>query len=648
MARFWTYVRGLLTQPLLVVGLLYALALGWLLWRQHQEQVNLVEATVGREAARYADALAELRTMYTSEVVEAVRSHGIEVTHDYKEKVKAIPLPATFSMELGNRITARGSGGKTLLYSAYPFAWREATGGLRDAFARDAWDALRSAPAAPFFRVEETDGGRVFRYALADLMRTRCVDCHNSHKDSPKKDWKEGDVRGVLEVTIPLDAAVATTQANLRTSLWLLAGALAPWLVMMAFVAVRLQRAVPVREPCATDTAPGPDAPTAPVSARRASRLLAPAVVLMNRLTYPRKFFLISVLFVLPLGLVMYLLVSEINSSINFADKEIRGARYLRPLRTLTEHVIESRLLARTVTAGQITQRPDLIRKQAEIEDDFRAIAAVQSELGGLLKSTARLEVVQEDWRFLKAKLLALEPTDSETLHTHLLADIRALYLHVGDTSNLILDPDLDSYYVMDALLLKLPEGQDLLAQAALLSQKTLGANRPLTAAEKTEFIRLESLVRSNMTATKEGLTVAFRNNPAENLRPQLDKLLYDYLAALENFLDMLTRDVVPANTPRVSADDYAAAVKACLRNNGLLWDRSVAEMDGLLRARIAGFAQKRSLVQVFSVVVLAIVVYLLVAFYAAVMRIVAGLRDASDRMMTGSVDQVVTLETQD
>ena len=69
------------------------------------------------------------------------------------------------------------------------------------------------------------------------------------------------------------------------------------------------------------------------------SGLLRPARRLMDRLTYPRKFLLIFLLFALPLGLTLYLLVGEINNSLSFAKKEISGVYYLRPLRGLQEQV---------------------------------------------------------------------------------------------------------------------------------------------------------------------------------------------------------------------------------------------------------------------------------------------------------------------
>jgi hypothetical protein len=121
------------------------------------------------------------------------------------------------------------------------------------------------------------------------------------------------------------------------------------------------------------------------------STLLAPAVVVMNRLSYPGKFLLISLLFAVPLTLFLYFLLSASNENISFAQKEIDGARYLRPLRQLQEHVIESRLLAYDVTRGDQGRWPDLIRKQAEIDADCEALAAVDRDLGRTLRIRERI-----------------------------------------------------------------------------------------------------------------------------------------------------------------------------------------------------------------------------------------------------------------
>ncbi len=69
------------------------------------------------------------------------------------------------------------------------------------------------------------------------------MNCHNSHPDSPKRDWRKGDVRGVLEVVLPLDAATDQLSANQRESLLLLSGIGGIGLLGLAVVIGRLRRA---------------------------------------------------------------------------------------------------------------------------------------------------------------------------------------------------------------------------------------------------------------------------------------------------------------------------------------------------------------------------------------------------------------------
>jgi PAS domain S-box-containing protein len=235
-------VRLLHERTILMLLLLFCLGMGCMLWYVSRLQSNLIASIALQDATLYAQALAEFRTLYTSEVVEIVRPRGIEVTHDYMTHAGAIPLPVTLTMHLGKRISAHEAGAQVRLYSPYPFSWRRAEGGLRDAFGQAAWDYLQRHPTASFHRFEEVQGRPSLRYAVADLMRPSCVNCHNTHPASPKPDWKTGDVRGVLEVIFPLQTAVAQTRAGLRGALVLMGGISLLGLSGLALVIGRLRR----------------------------------------------------------------------------------------------------------------------------------------------------------------------------------------------------------------------------------------------------------------------------------------------------------------------------------------------------------------------------------------------------------------------
>ncbi len=194
--------------PVISLSLLFVLGVGVLLLFEDHSSNQLMEEAAIEDAALLTMALVEFRTIYTSEVVARLKGQGVRITHDYKETEHAIPLPATLSMELGKRIGKSKGGAKTHLYSRYPFPWRveKSKRIFRDPFMSSAWDKLTKDPTKPVFRIETlANGRRILRYATADLMRPACVGCHNTHPQTPRTGWQIGDVRGVLQVDLPLE-----------------------------------------------------------------------------------------------------------------------------------------------------------------------------------------------------------------------------------------------------------------------------------------------------------------------------------------------------------------------------------------------------------------------------------------------------------
>jgi signal transduction histidine kinase/CheY-like chemotaxis protein/HPt (histidine-containing phosphotransfer) domain-containing protein len=212
----------------------------WNLFRR-DEQLSHAYPLQGTEVT--ALLVQEIRRIHSDEVVTRVQPYGIEATHDYKDREHAIPLPATLTNELGERLSRARPGAHIRLYSDYPFPWR-ADGGPRDDFEREALAALRRQPEQPFYRFEEFEGRPSLRYALADVMQASCVACHNSRQDSPKKDWRVGDVRGVLETIRPLDNEVALGKTARQRDMFVSVAMAGLGLAGLVLVYGRLQRSL--------------------------------------------------------------------------------------------------------------------------------------------------------------------------------------------------------------------------------------------------------------------------------------------------------------------------------------------------------------------------------------------------------------------
>ena len=204
-----------------IAGLLIAfflIAIFLVQWQRTRLMDKLIESAAVEAAKCQINALASIRTIYTEDVVKVAAEQGIDVTYDYQKNNHSIPLPATLTILIGKRIEESGSGAHTRLYSPYPFKWREAEGGLRDEFQKEAWEKLNANPDSPVSAIVNSGSGRGLRYAVADRMRASCVECHNEHPDSPQRGWKVGDVRGVLEVEIPFRDIEAQARQNLLES----------------------------------------------------------------------------------------------------------------------------------------------------------------------------------------------------------------------------------------------------------------------------------------------------------------------------------------------------------------------------------------------------------------------------------------------
>jgi adenylate cyclase len=152
----------------------------------------------------------DMRGFYASDVVARVLAahQQVKPVHNYTEVDGAIPIPATLSIELGHRISARNAAVQYRFVSDFPFKGREQH--ALDDFEISALASLRGNPKQQIIETTGTVFNSNVRMVTPVIMAQACVTCHNSHPDSPKKDWKVGDVRGIQEITIeqPLAANI--------------------------------------------------------------------------------------------------------------------------------------------------------------------------------------------------------------------------------------------------------------------------------------------------------------------------------------------------------------------------------------------------------------------------------------------------------
>lgn len=200
--------RNLTTQlafPTLVVTILGIAAFAVYAGRASRD--NMIEQLTISATTQIDDYL-ELRNYYADKVVAKVTPMGVEVLATHEGVEGTIPLPATMIHDLSERFRSKSRPTRLSSYSRYPFpnrADREL-----DEFAQSAIAYFEANPEGTFSQLSVIDGERFVRVAIPDRMHSAvCVSCHNTHPEAPRTDWAVGDIRGVLEVGLNAEAALA-------------------------------------------------------------------------------------------------------------------------------------------------------------------------------------------------------------------------------------------------------------------------------------------------------------------------------------------------------------------------------------------------------------------------------------------------------
>lgn len=192
--------------PIIVLFTMAIIALGFYIPQQIEERAVEGATTASEQTANQYKVL---RKYYVQNIVNKVKAGSdMKPAINHKDDPNAFPLPATMIHDLSALLKNEGT--TVNLYSAFPFPNRKSR--VLDNFQTEAWDYLVKNPKSVYVKESNQAGKTVVRVAVADTMVAQgCVSCHNSHPDTPRADWKLGDVRGILEINSDISAQVAAS-----------------------------------------------------------------------------------------------------------------------------------------------------------------------------------------------------------------------------------------------------------------------------------------------------------------------------------------------------------------------------------------------------------------------------------------------------
>ncbi|MEO5795408.1 MAG: EAL domain-containing protein [Rhodoferax sp.] len=287
----------------------------------------------------------------------------------------------------------------------------------------------------------------------------------------------------------------------------------------------------------------------------------------LGRLSVGRKLTLIYLLDLTAVIYVSSILIHEKFQSIDFTRKEIVGTAY-------------------SVAVRDVLMQPFLPPQAGALPPSVALLRldVLRVSHDEALKTAQASKAFVDSWQKLIAET---RPVEHQTALRPMLRQARELLTTVGNQSNLILDPDLDSYYAMSLVVLRFPELLEVLNDTIRILPKAPSAVAIPSGVQdrRTELLILAGRLDAVALGIRSDYNQAFAaGTPAQRTalqasRKVLEARLGEFLAAVQLLAD---GDANPHNLELLQqhyGDSLMALTDA--------WARTATDLDRLLHERV-------------------------------------------------------------
>ena len=349
------------------------------------------------------------------------------------------------------------------------------------------------------------------------------------------------------------------------------------------------------------------------------------------------KFTITTVIFLITLGVTAYLLNQQITDRKQFNSREIDGADHLQPINRIS--TLLSRLKAKQILPEDISNRIGNI-DSGDISDKINDAMA---EVGRINSSQRGFGDLAIDWPTVKDSLAdALQKDADRSKLDQATTAINSFAASIGDRSNLILDQALDSYYLMDIILLKTTAFVTRLDQLTSIT----GALRPgqaLNAADRIQVIEGTGSLNeaNNAVATGNMVTIVgeLKKKQLNERAQRIGATMTNATTAIAAYTNSVRSILIEQDTPVTAAQlqTIKENFDVALFRIDELTESAFPEMNALIQARVDEYAAIRKVGMATSAIALFILFAILFLTVRSVRRSTRELALATSAMISGT-----------
>jgi len=375
-----------------------------------------------------------------------------------------------------------------------------------------------------------------------------------------------------------------------------------------------------------------------------------------NRLKILHKIIISGLVFALPICILLYYMVSGFNNNIDFARMEIWGSRLLTPLTRLAELIPEHQLSVRLYLQGDTSAQEKIDVLAKKIDESFailntegkkyeKALRIDEKSLKAREMENIHYSRILKIWEELSKSYKSNSTVQNDVEHETLLQPVQALIKRIGDTSNMVLDPDLDSYYMMNVAIVTMPKTLGKLSEFLLFGESVIFKGFR-SREDMVKFSVFAAMLEEDLENVRQNIATALREDKnyygtSNSLQANMPPSLSQYESSVTPFLVVLKRF---ANDPdsKISVAEFMEPARTLLDAGAQLREVSFQELQILLSKRIDNFSNKKFIALSLSLIALILAAMIILVISRGITRSLGEVIDIAGEIAAGNIQQAV------
>ncbi len=364
------------------------------------------------------------------------------------------------------------------------------------------------------------------------------------------------------------------------------------------------------------------------------------------RLKIRARLFFILIAFLIPIGVLSYQLNAKLTEAINFSQKESHGTSFIKPLVHALNMVSDYQDAYNSYVSGDASGNAEMLSLQKEMDTAIAELEKLNATIGieldftpEGLKAHGQNEVTVANLKQKWSALIAKNEKTSDDF-TQLINDLASMIKHAGDTSNLILDGDLDTYYLMDAGVGALPAFLQKLADVKNTGFTALHSGGGKLDEKSSQAILLNEvfLVESLLPRVKDDINTALKEDANfQGTNAQFQSEMPKLLSSFEEETKKLAEIMLKLSQGHsMNADDFVTAANSLHDQAEKLAETSLSHLGSMIDVRVDALKDLRLRVMSITAAFILLAFVLFYIISGSISKPVKGMTETMKRLADG------------